>query len=239
MAAPDQFHQDIWSAFDAGRVWQGASPETLSSLVDASTLHSFERGSYVAFENDAADKIGLVVGGRIRGAHLPPGGRPITVWTFRPGDIFGLMALTHRGHYLVDFDALEDSMVAFIPAEQLIEGLRSDPRLLTTLLEEFGRQFALLASVIKMLSLDVPGRVAAHLVLSMDNEPTSPGMQQTIDLGMSRVELAAALGTVPETLSRAFRQLQEQGIIASDGRQRVVILDSQRLVSRANLSNPS
>jgi DNA-binding transcriptional regulator YhcF (GntR family) len=47
------------------------------------------------------------------------------------------------------------------------------------------------------------------------------------------VELSARLGTVPETLSRAFHALQDEGIIESRGRE-VVVLDREALLSRTN-----
>ena len=54
----------------------------------------------------------------------------------------------------------------------------------------------------------------------------------TVELGISRVDLAALLGTVPETLSRTFRALQEDGVISARGRT-VSLLDIQALATRA------
>jgi DNA-binding transcriptional regulator YhcF (GntR family) len=53
--------------------------------------------------------------------------------------------------------------------------------------------------------------------------PGCPG-EQTVELDISKGELAAAVGTVPETLSRAFLQLARAGAIETKGR-RVVIKD--------------
>ena len=65
-----------------------------------------------------------------------------------------------------------------------------------------------------------------------EQEPVGPG-PFTVDLGVTRVELAARLGTVPETLSRAFHALQDEGIIESHG-QRVHVLDREGLIARSN-----
>ena len=45
-----------------------------------------------------------------------------------------------------------------------------------------------------------------------------------VDLGMSKAELASALGTVPETLSRAFARLRDEGLIEVRARE-VLVLD--------------
>ncbi len=51
-----------------------------------------------------------------------------------------------------------------------------------------------------------------------------------LELEVSKGELAAAVGTVPETLSRAFQQLTRAGAVETKGR-RVVIKD-QALLER-------
>lgn len=224
-------------AFATGRLWQGASSATARALANSAQTRAYDRGSFIALEGDLVDRIGLVACGHVRGVHYSPSGRPITISTLWPGDVFGLMALTSAGRYLVDYQAAEDSTVAFISSDDLHRAIRSETRLMLALVEEFGRQLHQLATVIKLLSLDVPGRVAVHLLDAMDGVTSHSGARHAVDLGMSRVELAARLGTVPETLSRAFHQLQEQGIIASDGRGRVVILDSQRLSDRARAAD--
>ena len=77
------------------------------------------------------------------------------------------------------------------------------------------------ASLIEDLSLKgVTERLAVHL-LSL--APGCPG-EQTVELDISKGELAAAVGTVPETLSRAFQQLTRAGAVETKGR-RVVIKD--------------
>jgi CRP/FNR family transcriptional regulator len=52
---------------------------------------------------------------------------------------------------------------------------------------------------------------------------------------MKKGELASRLGTVSETLSRAFRKLKEDNILEVDG-SRVIILDRQGLAKLATSS---
>ncbi|MDZ4063943.1 MAG: helix-turn-helix domain-containing protein, partial [Coriobacteriia bacterium] len=59
-------------------------------------------------------------------------------------------------------------------------------------------------------------------------ETTPDGLR--VDLGMTKGELALALGTVPETLSRAFARLKDDDVVDVQGR--VVIVHDVGVLAR-------
>ncbi|MCL5887993.1 MAG: helix-turn-helix domain-containing protein, partial [Actinobacteria bacterium] len=83
------------------------------------------------------------------------------------------------------------------------------------------------------LRLDVPSRVAAHLLhLALSSGTRSPdGVEVVLD--RSKADIAAAVGTVPETLSRALAKLAEESIIKVDG-QKITVLDVRSLAERGS-----
>lgn len=90
-----------------------------------------------------------------------------------------------------------------------------------------------LVSVIEDLSFkDVPQRLAAYLLNLRDvSAQTSGDLSKSIDfvtLDITKTQLAAALGTIPATLSRAFYRLSSEGIITVNGAQ-IEVLDRDRL----------
>ncbi|MBE9145324.1 winged helix-turn-helix domain-containing protein [Planktothrix mougeotii LEGE 06226] len=52
---------------------------------------------------------------------------------------------------------------------------------------------------------------------------------------MTKTQLAALLGTIPETLSRVFARLTQEGLIAINGSS-ITILDRNELIRRAKIS---
>jgi len=76
----------------------------------------------------------------------------------------------------------------------------------------------------------VEERLAIYLQGRAGGRPLTAGDE--IPLNEPRHLIAAQLGTGPEVLSRTFRRLEEQGMIATDG-QRVKILDAVGIAALA------
>ena len=87
-------------------------------------------------------------------------------------------------------------------------------------LSRFLRQFA--NQIEDLTFKDVPSRLARYLM------ELSRGTKQTVELPISKSQLASNLGTVSETLSRTFRKLSEDELISVAGK-KVGILDFDRL----------
>ena len=111
--------------------------------------------------------------------------------------------------------------------------MRDEPDVMVSVISELAREMMDMVTMVKTLSADVPARVAIYIgSLLEEQQPVGSG-PFTVDLGVNRVELSARLGTVPETLSRAFHVLQSEGIIESQG-QKVVVSDRDALIERSN-----
>ena len=85
-------------------------------------------------------------------------------------------------------------------------------------------------SVVQTLALDVPSRLARYVFQRalQTGKPTAAGLE--VDLGMKKGELAMALGTVPETLSRAFAKLKADGVLEVHG-SKITVLDVRALAA--------
>lgn len=70
---------------------------------------------------------------------------------------------------------------------------------------------------------EVPARLAAYVLRLAKGQAAT-----TVVLDLPKTQLAAQLGTIPETLSRVFGKLTREGLMALDGNQ-VTILDRRGL----------
>lgn len=87
------------------------------------------------------------------------------------------------------------------------------------------RHLRRMAQIIENLSFkEVPGRLAVYLLYLSDRN----GKGEDVELDMTKTQLAAFLGTIPETLSRVFAKMSQDGLIAIDG-SRIKLLNRERL----------
>jgi len=81
---------------------------------------------------------------------------------------------------------------------------------------------------IAQLSLkEVPERLAGYLLLLRASQN-----RDDLTLDLPKGQIAAYLGTIPETLSRALKKLADQGLIETSGN-RVTLLDPDGLAQLA------
>jgi CRP/FNR family transcriptional regulator, dissimilatory nitrate respiration regulator len=82
-----------------------------------------------------------------------------------------------------------------------------------------------MAQIIENLSFkEVPGRLAVYLLYLSDR----CDREEEVQLDMTKTQLAAFLGTIPETLSRVFAKMSQDELISIDG-SRIKLLNRERL----------
>jgi CRP/FNR family transcriptional regulator len=230
MAAPADIRADVWAAFRGCRLWRTASDDAVATLARASRVSDVQRGAHLATEGEPADQFGLMVSGKARVFYLGADGRQITFETVESGEPFAAVGSLAGTRYPANVEAATPATIACIPAAALFALLDTEPAVARTLIADLANRVVNFTAVVTTLSLDVPSRVARYVfqLALKSGRPTAAGLE--VSLGMKKGELAMALGTVPETLSRAFAKLAADGIMEVHG-QLVTVLDMRALAA--------
>jgi CRP/FNR family transcriptional regulator len=178
-----------------------------------------ERGRLLVGEGEPADELGIIAAGKVRVFHLAADGRRFAFEDLAAPEPFAVPAALSGGRYPASVEAVTPAEIVWLPREALFELLEREPKVARTLVSDLARRVVTLTEVAQTLALDVPARLARFLFQrSLETgRPTERGL--VIDIGMSKAELAEALGTVPETLSRALARMREDGLIEVEGRE--------------------
>ena len=221
---------DVWAAFRSCRLWRTASDSAVAELARRSRVIDVARGAHLATEGEPADQFGLMVAGKARVFYLGADGRQITFETVEAGQPFAAVGSLAGTRYPANVEAATPATVACVPADALFALLDAEPTVAHTLIADLANRVINFTAVVTTLSLDVPSRVARYVFQRAltAGRPTPEGLEVT--LGMKKGELAMALGTVPETLSRAFARLSADGVMQVHGSM-VTVLDMRALAS--------
>lgn len=217
----------------ACRLWSEASEVAVRGLLDAAVIRDVEAGEVLAEAGAPADSFGVLLAGEARVYHLGMDGRRMDFEILKASEPLAAIAALAGGRYPAFIEAIEPSTVAWLPRSALFELLEREPRVARAIITDLASRLVDFSSQVQTLRLDVPSRVAGHLLhLALSSGTKSQGGVEFV-LGRSKADVAAAVGTVPETLSRALAKLAEEGIIKVEG-QKITVLDVRSLAERGS-----
>ena len=201
-------------------IFSGLDPEDLADLAAVAALREIPRGGALFEEGDEARGFFVCAAGKLKVFKTAPDGREQILHFIFPGETFAEVALFAGRSYPASAQALEASTVAFIPREGLVRMIKKRTDVAFKLLAGSALWVRRLTDLIAEYSKAVPERVAGYLLAeALRQQPTALADGARVRLAVNKGELAAHLGTVPETLSRAFAKLRDEGIIEVEERE--------------------
>lgn len=200
------------------------------------TCIMYRKGQTIFHENGHPLGIYCVNEGKIKIARSGNEGKEQIVRLMKNGDILGYRALFSNTRYNASAIALEDSSVCFIPKDAFLEVLRSNSRLSLDMIKMLSLELGKAEQNLTYLAQKtVKERVAEALLFLKDTY----GMEQdgaTLNIYLSREDIASLVGTATETVIRQLAILRQEDIIELVGK-RIMILDLNRLLTEANIDS--
>ena len=204
-------------------------PADLREIARMSRVQHLSAGEGIVSPGEAADRFFVILSGRVKVYQLSARGDEQILHIYGGGATFGEAAMWGAGTYPAHADAAAKGEVLVVTREALGRLIGRRPELAMAMLAGLSRKLQEFTRLIESLSLkEVPARLAAA-ILELAREQQSG----SIELAESKRELAARLGTIAETLSRALARLKAEGLIAVSGR-RITILDAAGLARKAD-----
>lgn len=196
-------------------LFEGLDEAHLVELISRGRQRVLDPGQTVFLKGDRAEGFYVVLSGRVKVFKTSPKGREQILRIMGPGEPVGEVAVLSGEAYPAGAETLEAGEVVYIPRQAYLDLVGREPEVAMRLPAALSARLRSFTTLIENLSLkDVSERLAAYL-LSLATEADS---EVTVHLGVTKTQLSAAVGTVPETLSRAFRQLSRTGAVETSGR---------------------
>ena len=199
----------------ASFLFEGLPTEQTEALAAIAVEKTFQRGENIFFEGDKGIGFYMVGEGRVKIFKVSFAGKEHILHIFGPGEPFGEVPVFHGQPFPATAEALEKTATLFFPRDAFVLLVEANPSLALNMLAVLSQRLRRFAGQIESLSLkEVPARLAGYL-LYLSHEQ---GESEEVELDISKGQLASLLGTIPETLSRIFGKMSDEGLIQVNGR---------------------
>ncbi len=114
---------------------------------------------------------------------------------------------------------LTEAAILHLPNEQIEAWQEEHPRFAYTLLSHIAQRVNYLSNdMLTLRTKKAAARLVCYLLCHFNKAPRTPDGSFSLDLPFPRNKLASRLGITNSHLSRAFRELQDAGLIVPQGR---------------------
>jgi len=206
-------------------IFQGLSSAKLTPLAQIAQLQEFAKGEVIFHQDSEATGFFVVQIGLVKVSKLGLNGKERILHLFKKCDYFAEVPAFDGKAFPASAIALEYTELIFFPRLAFLDLLHQYPAIAINMLTSLANHSRKLAQMVEGLSFkEVPQRLAVYLLDLSDRH----NGDQVINLDVTKTQLAASLGTIPATLSRAFSRLSDERLITVNGSQ-IKLLDRDRL----------
>ncbi len=206
----------------------GLAPDHLDEIERIAVSKDYGRGETIFFEGDPAAGFYMVASGRVKIFKTSVSGKEQILHIFGGGEPFGEVPVFHNQPFPANATTLEKTTLLFFPRKDFVELVNTMPSLVMNMLAVLSIRLRRFAMQIENLSLkEVPARLAGYLLYLSEEQ----GNPEQVELQISKGQLASLLGTIPETLSRIFAKMSEEGLISVEGKS-ISLLDREGLAQK-------
>lgn len=183
----------------------------------------------MVFDRESTSReIFFVAQGTVRVVNYTLSGREIAFATLVAGEYFGELAAIDALPRSASVQAIEDSLLAFLPANVFLELLHRRGEIAFRVLERLvGVVRASTERIMDLSTLGAMQRVYGEILRLAVPDAASPDLWIVRPVPSER-EIGGRTSTARETVARALRQLRQGGIVRRKGRN-LYILDRARL----------
>lgn len=195
-------------------------PRESDRLRSLANLRRFDRDQDIYRQEERSDTWYRLVSGSARKYFVRADGRRQLVDIYLPGDLFGF---TTRVQHKFAVQAVADgTLVAFYPRQRVEALADEDPATAREIRAQgFEALVRLEDQMLVISTMTSQEKVLEFLVYFHDRLSTDEN--DGLTLPVSRYDIADMLGISPETVCRAFTDLQERGVISLQGPRRISI----------------
>jgi CRP-like cAMP-binding protein len=208
--------------------------ENVNELNTVKFCKTYRKGQTIFEEGAFPQGLHCVNNGKVKVIQDGADGREQIIHLAKGGDVIGHRALLGGDTYSGTAVAIEDSSLCFIPAKAFINMVEHNAKLAFRIIHLFSDELKAADKNITDLAQKTVKERLAQSILMLNKSYGVKEDKKTLNITISRNELAGIVGTARETVTRALLELNKDNIVGLKGKD-IQILDRERLIATANL----
>lgn len=207
--------------------------EELKNVSNSKGCLFFKKGQIIFHEGNRPNGVYCIHSGKIKLYKLGIEGKEQIIRFVKSGDVVGYRSLLSDETLSVSASTLEDTSCCFIPKSVLFEAIQKNPKFSMDLMKRACHDLGEATKLITNLAQKtVRERLAEVLLILKSNFGVDE--QGTLQISLTREELANMTGTATESVIRLLSEFKDDGYVALDGR-KISLLDIPGLIRVGNV----
>ena len=209
-------------------LFEEIAPADLQRLAQGCRLRNFSRGENIFSVGMPCEEFHVTVTGQVKLFALSPSGQEKVIELAGPGISFAEALVFTGKPYIINAQALSESIVLSVGKAAVVREIEDDPRFAMRMLAGISRRLHGLVHDVQAYSLhNGMQRVIGYLLHPLEENPATSSALK-VSLPVSKATIASRLSITPEYFSRVLHELESAGLIEIDKRD-IRILDVHRL----------
>ncbi len=210
-------------------IFTGLNDAQLDAFKDVVIISSYKKREVVYLDGDECSGLYIIRTGRLKLVRSSSTGKEQIINILNPGDLLGFEVFYEGRTYRNTAVVMEDSELCYIEKNAFFKILEREPDISKKLIISLGKELNHAYERIGNLGLLNAKEKLGHLLYTLANEygvKADGGV--TLNLTLSRLEIAELLGITQETSIRLLKSFKEDGILEIR-RKEIVIKSMSRL----------
>lgn len=196
----------------------------------------YKKGQYVFTENGLPAGLFCINSGKIKLTTTGYDGKEQILRLVKSGDIVGYRALLSNERYNCSAVTLEDASICIIDKKYFFDAIAASPKLMFEVVKKMSQDLKVAEEHIVSLSQKNVRERMAEALLFLKATYGFEEDNQTINVSLSREEIADYVGTSTESCIRLLSEFNNDKLIALKGK-KISIVNLQKLIQTANIED--
>jgi CRP-like cAMP-binding protein len=214
-------------------LFSGLSQPDVCIICRKARLLTSTAGSFFFYQEDPADRIFLLLEGRVKLAQTTQEGDQVLMQVIAPYNIFGAVAINPGAIYPVSAEASAESEAIFWTQAEMLAFFQVHPQMALNAIKMMSQHALDFQERFRQLATERVERRLAHTLLRLASQ-TGRKLPEgvLINIPLTRQDLAEMIGATLFTVSRILKHWEDLGIIISK-REQIIIRFPHGLVAIA------